>query len=396
MTDLLIMVAFLLPIAWYFGYRNGKNQMDKSSNKRRRGLSKTYFTGLNYLLNEESDKAIDTFVSMLEVDSETLETHLALGNLFRKRGEVDKAIQIHQNLIARPSLSTDERNLSLLELGLDYMSAGLLDRAENIFKELSADSLHKELSLAKLLAIYQQTKDWQKAIATADKVARSDNPQIKKEITHFYCELAEESLQKKHYKDAVNFIKKALQADTTSVRATLISGQIHYSKERYKKAIKSFSELAKRDIAFLPEALPLIINCFVQINEQRGLLLFLQDSLNRGAGVSTILAYADILRSNSVDSVAGDRAAAEFIAKQMQLHPSIRGLKQLIELHVGHASETAKPSLMILKDVVEKLLANKPVYQCNQCGFDSKTLFWQCPSCQNWGSVKPIQGLEGE
>lgn len=396
MNDLLIMVALLLPIAWYFGYRNGKKRMGKTSSKRRQGLSKTYFTGLNYLLNEESDKAIDTFVSMLEVDSETLETHLALGSLFRKRGEVDKAIRIHQNLIARPSLSTDDRKRALLELGYDYMSAGLLDRAENIFKELSNDHQHKETSLAKLLTIYQQTKDWQKAIATAAKVVHSDNPQVKKEITHFYCELAEESLQKKSYKDAVSFIKKALQADTESVRATLISGQIHYSRERYRKAIKNFSELIKRDIAFLPEALPMAVNCFVQINDQRGLLLFLQDALNRGAGISTILAYADILQSSSTDTVLGDRSAAEFIAKQMQLHPSIRGLYQLINLHVGHASDTAKPSLMMLKDVVAKLLENKPVYQCNQCGFDSKSLFWQCPSCQNWGSVKPIQGIEGE
>jgi lipopolysaccharide biosynthesis regulator YciM len=396
MNELLIIVAFLLPTAWYFGYRNGKKRMDETSNKRRQGLSKTYFTGLNYLLNEESDKAIDTFVSMLEIDSETLETHLALGNLFRKRGEVDKAIRIHQNLIARPSLSTDDRKKALLELGFDYMSAGLLERAENIFKELSDDYIHKDISLAKLLAIYQQTKDWQKAIATAAKVAHSGNPQVKKEITHFYCELAEESLQKKAYKNAISFIKKALQVDIQSVRATLISGQIHYSKERYKKAIKSFSELAKRDVAFLPEALPLLVNSFAQINDQRGLSLFLQDALNRGAGISTILAYADILQTNSPDAISGDRAAAEFIAKQMHVHPSIRGLYQLINLHVGHASETAKPSLVMLKYVVAKLLEKKPVYQCNQCGFDSKSLFWQCPSCQNWGSVKPIQGLEGE
>ncbi len=401
MNELLIIVAFLLPTAWYFGYRYGKKRTATTSNKRRQGLSKTYFTGLNYLLNEESDKAIDTFVSMLEVDSETLETHLALGNLFRKRGEVDKAIRIHQNLIARPSLSAEDRKRSLLELGYDYMSAGLLDRAENIFKELSNDHIHKETCLAKLLTIYQQTKDWQKAIATAAKVAHSDNPQTKKEITHFYCELAEESLQKKSYKDAIRFIKKALQADTQSVRATLISGQIHYSKVRYKKAIKSFSELISRDIAFLPEALPLVVNSFVQLNDQKGLLFFLKDALNRGAGISAILAYADLLRSGTsdktfVDQVSSDRSAAKFIAKQMHIHPSIRGLYHLIDLHMLHASETAKPSLLMLKEVVEKLLENKPIYQCNQCGFNSKSLFWQCPSCQNWGSVKPIQGIEGE
>ena len=121
MNELILVFIFLLPIAWYFGYRNGKKQETGKSSGRQHGLSKTYFTGLNYLLNEESDKAIDTFVSMLEVDSETVETHLALGNLFRKRGEIERAIRIHQNLIARPSLSSEDRKLALLELGLDYM-----------------------------------------------------------------------------------------------------------------------------------------------------------------------------------------------------------------------------------------------------------------------------------
>ncbi|MGB0496146.1 MAG: lipopolysaccharide assembly protein LapB [Kangiellaceae bacterium] len=391
MNEFLIIIAFLFPVVWYFGYRNGKKQMDKKANKRRQGLSKTYFTGLNYLLNEESNKAIDTFASMLEVDSETLETHLALGSLFRKRGEVDKAIRIHQNLIARPSLSTEDKNRALLELGYDYLSAGLLDRAENIFKELSNDFLHKDTALAKLLTIYQQTKDWQKAIATAAQVSRSGNPQTKTEITHFYCELAEELLQNKSYKEAINYIKKAIQVDTKSVRATLISGQIHYSRERYKKAIKSFNELAKRDIAFLPEALPLTISSYLQLKDKQGLFAFLQNALNSGAGISTILAYAELLQSES-----GDKAAAEFIAKQMNTHPSIRGLYYLIDLHIEHASDTAKPSLVMLQQIVAKLLQNKAVYHCYQCGFDSKSLFWQCPSCAHWGSVKPIQGIEGE
>ena len=162
MYELLLIIALLLPVAWYFGYRNGRSIAESESDGLHTGLSRKYFTGLNYLLNEESDKAIDTFVSMLEVDSETVETHLALGNLFRRRGEVDRAIRIHQNLIARPSLSAAHRKMSLMELGYDYMGAGLLDRAENIFKELMHDLVHKQASLKQLLTIYQQTKDWQK------------------------------------------------------------------------------------------------------------------------------------------------------------------------------------------------------------------------------------------
>lgn len=391
MNELIFIFIILLPVAWYFGFRNGQKREVGKSSGRQHGLSKTYFTGLNYLLNEESDKAIDSFVSMLEIDSETVETHLALGNLFRKRGEVDRAIRIHQNLIARPSLSQEDRKLALLELGYDYMGAGLLDRAENIFKELSTDFVHKNACLLQLLLIYQKIKDWEKAISTAAKLQSPKNGNSKKQISHFYCELAEESLANQSYRDALAHIKKAFQADPQCVRATLISAEIHFSNGRYKQALKCFKDLTKQDIAFLPEAMDTLVKCYVQLDDQKGLLSFLSDALDNGGGISSILAYAEVLQSQ-----LGDKKAAEFIASQMNQHPSIKGLLKLIELHIEHASENAKPSLKMLHNIVSKLLENKPVYHCEHCGFDSKTLFWQCPSCKSWGGVKPIQGIEGE
>ncbi|MDQ7051156.1 MAG: lipopolysaccharide assembly protein LapB [Enterobacterales bacterium] len=391
MNELLAIFIILLPIAWYFGYRNGKRREVGRSHGRQHGLSKTYFTGLNYLLKEESDKAIDTFVSMLEVDSETVETHLALGNLFRKRGEVNRSIRIHQNLIARPSLSPEDRKQALLELGHDYMSAGLLDRAENIFNELATDSTHQQACLAQLLTIYQQTKDWQKAIATAARMSLPANNKNKSEISHFYCELAEEALENMAYRDAIGYIKKAFNADAKCVRATLIGGEIHYSNGRYKQALASFKELTRQDIAFLPEAMERLVVCYQKLKDEKGLRLFLQEALNKGGGISSILAYAQIIQRGE-----GDKKAADFIASQMAQHPSVKGLLKLIELHIEHASESAIPSLTMLHQVVSKLLENKPIYHCDTCGFDAKTLFWQCPSCKCWGSVKPIQGIEGE
>ncbi|MCW9015982.1 MAG: lipopolysaccharide assembly protein LapB, partial [Kangiellaceae bacterium] len=194
MNEILIVFVVLLPIAWLLGYLKGKKAPKQSNEIGSTELSQKYFSGLNYLLNEQDDKAIDAFVSVLEVDSETVETHLALGNLYRKRGEVDRAIRLHQNLIARPSLSAAHRKMSLMELGYDYMAAGLLDRAENIFKELLHDQTHKQQSLKQLLQIYQQTKDWQNAIQISEKIQLNNVPEIKNEIAHFYCELAEKAL----------------------------------------------------------------------------------------------------------------------------------------------------------------------------------------------------------
>ena len=393
MYELLIAVAVLLPLACYSGYRIGKKAGNGQSANKQLGLSKKYFVGLNYLLNEESDKAINTFVSMLEVDSETVETHLALGNLFRRRGEVDRAIRIHQNLIARPSLSAHHRKMALLELGYDYMAAGLLDRAENIFKELMLDQTHKQASLKQLLLIYQQTKDWQNAIKVSEKLQLdvASASTLKTEIAHFYCELAEAKLFVKSHKEAIGFVKKALSVDPDCARATLVLGAIEFSTGRYKQALKAYRELLRQDVELLPEAIENITACYKSLNDRRGMLQFLQQAVEQGGGVSSILSYA-----NEIRATEGDRAAGDFIAKQMVEHPSIKGLLKLIDLHLLHASETARPSLDMLKDVVSKLLEDKPVYHCNSCGFDSKTLFWQCPSCKNWGCVKPIQGIEGE
>ncbi len=391
MLEGLFIIGALLPVAWYFGYSNGKSVAKTKSMSKREGLSRQYFTGLNYVLNEESDKAIDTFVNMLEVDSETVETHLALGNLFRRRGEVDRAIRIHQNLIARPSLSSVNRKTSLMELGYDYMAAGLLDRAENIFKELIHDQVHNQASLKQLLMIYQQTKDWQNAIKICEKLQQGASPSLKNEIAHFYCELAENKIDSKLSKEALVYVKKALLVDPGSVRATLLSADIDYSFGRYKRAIKTYRELVRQDIELLPEALDKIRASFVQLNDTSGLMLFLESAIEKGAGVSTILAYADEIQANQ-----GDHAVAKYIAHQMVKHPSVKGLLKLIDVHLKHANDSARPSLIMLKDVVSELLKNKPIYHCNHCGFDSKTLFWQCPGCKSWGSVKPIQGIEGE
>ena len=381
----------LLPIAWYVGFRIGREKQPDQSSRQLEKLSKKYFVGLNYLLNEQSDKAIDTFVSMSELDSDAVEIQMALGNLFRKKGEVERSIRIHQNLIVRPSLTSIDRSHALLELGYDYMAAGLLDRAENIFKELSNDVAHKQASVEQLLAIYQLTKEWNKAIEITSKLAYPLNVEKKIDISHFYCELAEEALLGGEHKSAMSFIKKACSMDSTCVRATLIKARLSVSNGKYKKALKSYQEIIKQDIIFLPEAISPIIKCFSQLKDEKGLQIFLLDAIQRGAGASAILALVQALKISKNDSEAID-----FLVSQMDKQPSLKGLLKLIELQIENAQESSKSSLIMLHEIVAKLLEHKPVYHCSHCGLDSKSLFWQCPSCKCWGSVKPIRGIEGE
>ncbi len=388
-TLLVYAIIALLPIAAYSGFRIGRSYSQEKANPF--NLNRRYFVGLNYLLNEQSDKAVDTFIDMLKVDSETIETHLALGSLFRKRGEVDKAIRLHQNLIARPNLSSDIKKLSLLELGLDYMAAGLYDRAESIFIDLKSHQVHRATSLRQLLIIYQQTRDWEKAANVAEQLQYVDNRNHAAEIANFYCELAELHKRSHKPKEAFAAIKRALQFDSRSVRAQILKGRFLLDEGHPKQAIKAFKEMVRQTPAFVSEVIEPAKQAYKQINDPAGIRLFLKDAIQQGGGISAVLALAELIQDTE-----DDRAAANYVSEQLREKPSLKGLLKLTQLHLKHAPESAKASFELLNDVVSRTCDAKPVYRCSHCGFSSKLLFWQCPSCKNWGTVGPILGLEGE
>src|SRR3990167_8991790 len=204
----------LLPAAAYSGWLAAIRQFKQKENKKDNRLSREYVVRLNYLLNEQPDKAVDIFIKLLDVDSETVETHLALGSLFRRRGEVDRAIRIHQNLIARPQLHIMQRKAALMALAEDYLRAGVYDRAERIFievVELGGDT--DPNSLKGLLAIYQHEKAWEKALDILKKFALVTGNHMNKEAAHYHCEMAEQCLSKGAEEQAYNMMKQALVID---------------------------------------------------------------------------------------------------------------------------------------------------------------------------------------
>ncbi len=386
----LMAILALLPIAVFSGYRVGKKSSNKSELKPS-SLSSNYIKGLNYLLNEQPDKAVDTFIDLLQVDTDTVDTHMALGHLFRKRGEVDRAIRLHQNIIARPQLSKKNHNKALYELAVDYQAVGMYDRATNLFDKLLAEPKHKKDSLHQLLNIYQATRDWEQAAKTAEQLEIVMGEKQSKAIAHYYCELATEKKNAKDLKTAMATIKKALVANPNSVRASLLQGDIYFEDSNYKAAIKAYSKLLEQDIAFLPEALHNLKEAFEQRKDEKGYLKFLQQSIEKGAGVSAVIELSKIIKKEQ-----GDRAAAEKIGMHLREKPSLKGLHQLISMHIEHAHDSAKPSLQLLDGIVEKLVERKPRYVCHNCGFNGRIIHWQCPSCKDWSSIKPIQGIEGE
>lgn len=382
----------LLPAAawsgWWVASRNFSGKEAKKTNQ----LSREYVLGLNYLLNEQPDKAVDIFIKLLDVDSDTVETHLALGSLFRRRGEVDRAIRIHQNLIARPQLSVLERKEALMALGQDYMSAGVFDRAERIFLEVLEHGGTREInSLHGLLAIYQQEKAWESALAIIKKLEISTGQSMHMQAAHYHCEIASQALKLNAFDKAYHSTKQALTIDKQSVRASLMQASLEMSNGRYKHAIRLLKRVPYQDPEFLSEIIEPLIVCHRELDSMHECIDFLQKTLEEHPRASTIFVIAEFLRrEKNMD------AAVDFVSEKLGTYPSIRGLNRLIFWHLETAQGKVREKLQMLYDITSKLLDNKPIYRCGQCGFGGKHLHWHCPSCKQWGRMKPIHGLEGD
>lgn len=389
---MLELLFLLLPIAaaygWYMGNRSASNDKQEKSDH----LSRQYVTGLNMLLSDESDKAVDLFIELLQVDSETIDTHLALGNLFRSRGEVDRAIRIHQNLIARPNLSIEQRNLALQQLAKDYMAAGFFDRAERIFEQLLDEPDYRKPALQQLLAIYQQTREWEKAIEMATQLVKLGKIKLKHDIAHYWCEISMLELSAQNQDKAIQFLKKALSVDKQCVRASIAMAKIQVKQQEYKQAAKILERISDQDIEFVGEALPLLLECYEAMHNQTAWLKYLQHCVEQKAGASAELMLADEIAKHD-----GIITAQSFMTRQLQKNPTMKGFYQLMEYHLDEAEEgRAKESLTSLRHLVGEQLKVKPRYRCRKCGFATHALYWQCPSCKNWGQIKPIRGLDGE
>lgn len=384
---LLIAIPLAAIVGWHWGCRRSFARAQAGQNE----LPPAYFIGLTYLINEQPDEAVDAFIKMLEVTPDTVETHLILGSLFRRRGEADRAIRIHQNLLARPELNKTQRMAALEELAEDYLRAGVLDRAERLFLELLTLDSNRPTSLRHLLHIYQQEKEWNKAIEVATQIVTHSQYPMGKLIAHYYCELADISWEKQQWEIVQQHLKSALSADPTCVRAGLLQAKLALQQGNYKAAIRQYQQLKQQDPEFISEIIIPLAHCYEQLGRQSELFDYLQQTLISTPRIITILWLSDYLRQHQ-----NDRAAIEFLAYQIRQYPSLRGVQQLIQLYLANAQGDARDKLLLLYQLMAELLEKKPIYRCSQCGFAAKTLYWQCPQCREWGSVKPIHGLEGD
>ncbi|HEC26230.1 MAG TPA: lipopolysaccharide assembly protein LapB [Gammaproteobacteria bacterium] len=378
-------LLLLLPVAVISGWIAARQDQRSKKRKGTGEIPSDYFKGLNLLLNEQPDKAIEVFIKVLEVDTETVETHLMLGNLFRRRGEIERATRIHQNLIARPKLDHHQRSQALFELAQDYLKAGLLDRAENLLLEYAEIEKDPEPALRQLLYVYQQEKEWDQAIATAKRFARASGESADEMIAHFLCEQAEDEIGRNNPEQAKALLKKALSKDPDSVRANILRGQIARDAGDCKKAIRYWKKIENQDRRYLPEVLGQLSECFKETGNQDGWLQLLNKALEKDRAIPVMLKLAE-----EIEASEGSSAAREFVIEELRQQPSMRGLSRMIHLSAVQADGQSKSDLETLEAIIERVLKSRKNYLCEHCGFRGNAMHWQCPGCKRWNTVKPV------
>ena len=389
MVELLFL---LLPVAAAYGWVMGRNSLRNAQRKQSSIMSNHYYKGLNFLLSDEPDKAVDTLIKMISVNNDTIETHIAMGNFFRHRGELDRAIRVHQNLISRDEINKTQEALALVELGTDYLLAGFLERAEGVFLQLLENERHFNVAQHKLFSIYQVTKEWNKAVELASrslKVTPNDE-HLYLLLSHFYCEQALDQIEQGSLEDAQNTLKKAVMVEGKQVRAWLELGKLALKEENFSQAMDYLSEIPKRDLDWLSEAIPLLEVSAGKIDGWDKLEKMLEPYWQKCA--SSYIAKVNILaRKGDIEP------AVETLLKQLKQHPTMRGFKSLLSLYQKMlVDERTQNSIEHLHQLIDKQIAQRPKYRCISCGFSGRQLYWLCPSCKKWSVVKPIKGLDGE
>jgi len=384
----------VLFVALFVGWAMGRKNPTKKNKQTKKSIPTDYFRGLNHLLNDQHSEAIDAFVDSLEVNSDTFDIHLTLGNLFRKKGEIQKAINIHQNLLARPEISQREMRMVQLELASDFMSAGLLDRAGRLLLNMASTSRKTEFQpkiLTLLVDLYEFEQSWDKAIQIGSELIK-EAPTKKeiKRLAHFHCEMAQESQKKEQWKHAFQYYKEALDVDSSCVRASIGAADVLNSQGRYRDAIKELKHAAEQDPEFISIILPKLKECYQKVWGSGGYIKFLQEQNQKKPSAALIMGLVEHYMETDKDY------AEMFLVEQLRLHPTIKGFKELISLQLADSQGYNQQHLVVLYELIDQLVQAKHKYQCRQCGFPGHQLHWQCPSCKNWGVVKPIHGLEGE
>lgn len=344
---------------------------------------------LSRLASDDPDQAIAALTQVAELDHSTAELHLTLGNLFRKRGEVDRALRVHEALLARAGLKPELRAQIQFELAQDYMRAGVMDRAEQAFEQLAAEGRYATTALDQIRVIAEQAHDWRHAIASAKRLEAAKGESQRAVIAQYWCELAEEARAARDVPEAIKCARRALDEYPHCIRADLLLGALMSAQEDFVAATKFYLRAFERDARFLPDVIEPLDRCFEKTGDAQGYLQFLRDAKQISTSGLPYIAEARLLADEGMDPL-------EHLAQGLEARPSRAVLAEFLEVLEKQPNVIAagldKPAAS-LRTALRRLMEGTPRYQCGNCGFSPRQLFWQCPQCKQWGSTTPVDDV---
>jgi len=376
-----------LPVFFGMGWVAARVDL-KSLLSESRALPSSYFRGLNFLLNEQPDKAIESFLQVAKENPQTVELQFALGSLFRRRGEVDRAIRMHQDLVNREDLPEDERRMASFELAQDFFKAGLLDHAEQVLAKMAQVDPSAEVH-RHLLDIYIQEKDWEKAIDAARKLEVSAKRNYQKEIANYYCELA--IGEQLHGRGAVaqEHLDRALEANRKCVRANILRGEWLARAGRHAEAIDAWKAIEQQDPGYFGLAAEGMLESYKAMGRLGEGLVLLRGLQHRYPGLDLLNVVYQATAEHE-----GDEAAWRLVRDEVRRNPTLVGLDRLIDAELVRSPPERRQDLQLMKNLVHSHAEALAVYLCANCGFTARQFYWQCPACGGWETFPPRRTAE--
>ena len=378
-----------LPVFFGLGWVTARVDL-KSLLSESRALPSSYFRGLNFLLNEQPDKAIESFLQVAKENPQTVELQFALGSLFRRRGEVDRAIRMHQDLVNREDLAPEQRREASFELSQDYFKAGLLDHAERVLAKMAEADPSPEIH-SHLLDIYIQEKDWEKAIDAAKKLEVSAKRNYQKEIANYYCELAITAHVHGRPDEAQAHLTRALEVNRKCVRANLLRGEWLARAGRHDAAIEAWKAIESQDPAYLGLAADGMVESYKALGRSDEGLALLRGLQHRYPGLDLL----SVVYQSTAEH-EGDEAAWRLVRDEVRRNPTLVGLDRLIDAELLRVPPERRQDLQLMKNLVHSHAQALAVYLCANCGFKARQFFWQCPACGGWETFLPRRTAELE
>lgn len=385
------LLFLLLPFAAAYGYYMGRQSVRDKKEKSSTVRNNNYLRGVEYLLNNEKDRAVDKFIAYLNESDPSFESNLALGNLFRKRGEVDRAISLHEALANNPKLDVAENEISRVELARDFISAGLLDRAERILLDLVDIPRQHAAAAALLVKVYEQERDYHKAIEIALTYRSVLGSSSLSQLSHYYCQCAVQDVMAGNRETAYASYQHALDVYPNSVRARLEYADLLIKDKKLKEAYIKVKEVSEIDPNSGLLCLDLIRKCFPN-KADPDLRFALEDLVRRTHSAE---AMVDLVQS--VELISGKEDAEVQLLAFIKEKPSLKLFSALIGLRSRDNDDAKANDVVVqLKSLIDAQTASNPRFSCSRCGFKSRMMFWQCPSCRRWDTITPIRGLDGD